>query len=74
MSRHPAVELQRRLLVPNQNLPSVPLAIACAVQQLSETLLDILQEDNNEVTEGLRELVRAKDSFIRAHLINEGVI
>ena len=72
--RHPSIMLQRRLLEVNPNLPEIPQYIAAIIGNTADAILDYIKEDNNEITEGLRELVRAKDSFIRAFLINEGVI
>lgn len=72
--RHPGIELQLRILKPNPNLPEPERAIAEAVYALASGVLDRVEGSNQELTEGLRELVRAKDSLIRASLLARGAL
>jgi hypothetical protein len=69
VSRHPAVEgVARYLLEPNVNLPKDLYAIAVRASIFAKEILDLIPEDSAELTDGLRNLLRAKDSFVRAAL------
>lgn len=69
MSRHPSVEgIARFLVEPNTNLPKDLYAIAVRASIFTTEILDLIPADSPELTDGLRNLLRAKDSFVRAAL------
>lgn len=69
MSRHPSVQAVADFLTdPNVNLPKPLYAIAVKTKLFTEEILEAIPEDSAELTDGLRNLLRAKDSFVRAAL------
>jgi hypothetical protein len=69
VTRHPSVAgVARYLTEPNVNLPKPLYAIAVKTSLFAQEILEAIPEDSAELTDGLRNLLRAKDSFVRAAL------
>jgi hypothetical protein len=69
MTRHPSVEGVAKFVTEvNPNLPKPLYAIAIKAALFAREILEAIPEDSAELTDGLRNLLRAKDSFVRAAL------
>ena len=69
--RNPAIQEVMRLLAPDPNLPDRRRHISEKCWELADWMVQEIH-DNRELTVGLREILRAKDSLIRAKLLDMG--
>lgn len=72
-ARHRAVSDAGRWLVPNPALPTVLLEVAQLFERLALELLAAIETDSPELTRTLTTLVQAKDSAVRAKILDEEV-
>lgn len=71
MARHPGVE-QLSSFFDFDHLPDNKMKVVSAkCFELKAEILNLLPEDNPELTTGLRKLLEAKDCFVRAALVEE---
>ena len=70
MTRHPSVEAVTRFFE-HGHLPEPLLTIAHHCSNLKDLMLVNIQDDDPELTAGLRKLLEAKDCFVRAAVSQE---
>lgn len=70
MARHPGVENVRRWL-DSSHLPAEKRAVPQLIEQTTDQLLAMIPVDSPELTEGLRNLLLAKDCLVRAKIVSD---
>jgi hypothetical protein len=69
LRQHPSVRGAGEWLIPNPNLPSgTPSALADLFASFTNQILLLIPNDDPELTNGLHDLVRAKDCVVRASI------
>jgi hypothetical protein len=72
-SRHRAVSDVGRWLVVNPALPERLAGVSVLFERLALDLLAAIETDSPELTRALSQLVRAKDSAVRAAILDDEV-
>lgn len=70
MNRHPSVEAVTRFFE-SDHLPEPLKDVVLTTKDYVGWILQILSEDDPELTAGLRKLLEAKDCFVRAAVAQE---